>query len=478
MTTTTFINGTIVQPEWLNDVNAASYGQVPNLTGLRALAHTTFSRAIVFGHTTPGDGGGGQYYYDSSDTTTADNGGTVIVASDGGRWKVTQPSVVTLEHFGAKADWDGATGTDNAPFLAAAIAALPAAGGTVQLGSGYYYVASTVTLPSPGHYTIVGKGNAEASNNNGSTEIIVAPGVTNSAFIISSPCTTIKDVVIRGILGNTANGITILANNVKLENVSVFKMGNDGVRVGSTTATVNANTWSTINCRFNDNVRYGLYLEDKVLPTLPDASGGTWVNCMAQGNGNDGIRIGNATLNTFLGGVVESNVGCGIRFFGNGSNYNSVYGMDFDNGNTAGKLRVETGSAYNRIDSATVFDTEVVDNGTKTQLNVPNSSNAGWYSKGIFRIQMGRDGGANDIISGATGGYLRFTYGGDPLDDAHGQIILGSAGLNLGYSGSKVGFYGTTPVVKGSLPVAAVDPATTMALANAIRALLISYGLA
>ncbi len=40
-----------------------------------------------------------------------------------------------------------------------------------------------------------------------------------------------------------------------------------------------------------------------------------------------------------------------------------------------------------------------------------------------------------------------------------------------------LGFFGATPVARQSLPAAATDAATTMALANAIRATLIARGL-
>lgn len=43
---------------------------------------------------------------------------------------------------------------------------------------------------------------------------------------------------------------------------------------------------------------------------------------------------------------------------------------------------------------------------------------------------------------------------------------------------SKIGFLNTAPVAKQSLPAAATDATTTQALANAIRTLLINYGLA
>lgn len=41
----------------------------------------------------------------------------------------------------------------------------------------------------------------------------------------------------------------------------------------------------------------------------------------------------------------------------------------------------------------------------------------------------------------------------------------------------KVGFFDTTPIVEQTIAAAATDPATTQALANSIRTILLAYGL-
>lgn len=62
----------------------------------------------------------GFFEYDSSDTTSADNGGTIIVSSDGRRWKRQYSGLPSVAWWGAKADWNGTTGTDNTAALQAA----------------------------------------------------------------------------------------------------------------------------------------------------------------------------------------------------------------------------------------------------------------------------------------------------------------------------------------------------------------------
>ena len=48
----------------------------------------------------------------------------------------------------------------------------------------------------------------------------------------------------------------------------------------------------------------------------------------------------------------------------------------------------------------------------------------------------------------------------------------------VGLADDTLGFFGAVGVVKQTLPAEATDPATTMALVNAIRQMLIDHGLA
>lgn len=332
--------------------------------------------------------------------------------------------------------------------LLAARAALPAAGGVIYLPRGKILLDTAITLSGPGRVRLVGDGFAEAANNTGATELVKATALTSAVLNITAPGTCLEHLVVRGAVGNTGDNIQISANSVSLDNVSVFSAGQDNVRVGLDAGT-NANSWKFMNCRFFNAGRDNLSISDNVSPTLPNASAGSWFNCVAQAAGRDNVRIGNATLNNFSGGVIENASSVGVRLNGTGCAYNTFIGVDFDSGNAAGKMRIEAGAVFNRVDSATLLDTEIVDNGTLSQLNLPSSSNAGWYSKGVFRMQMGNPGGPSDIISGGGGGYTRFVYGGDAPQDSNAQVVIASNGLHLGKSTSGlIGFFDATPIAK------------------------------
>jgi hypothetical protein len=92
---------------------------VTSIANLRLITKGSINVAHVLGYYAFGDNGGGWYYYDSTDTTSTDNGGTIIVGADGGRWKRSTTTGLTVLHFGGKAD--GAF--NNTPVVTAMIAA-------------------------------------------------------------------------------------------------------------------------------------------------------------------------------------------------------------------------------------------------------------------------------------------------------------------------------------------------------------------
>jgi hypothetical protein len=93
-------DGTTLDQQFLSRVNRV----VDSISALRALSHSTYTRAAVTGYYAAGDGGGGTYWYDPTDTTSSDNGVTIIVAADGGRWKLQHFGTVSLKQCGSKED--------------------------------------------------------------------------------------------------------------------------------------------------------------------------------------------------------------------------------------------------------------------------------------------------------------------------------------------------------------------------------------
>lgn len=120
---------------------------VDSIAALKALDKTEFTRSLVTGYYSAGDGGGGNYWCDSSDTTSADNGGSIIVASDGARWKLLYNGKIHVNQFGAKGDGTADdTATLNACYLACS-------GCEINHGEGNTYIVSaTLNMRSGSKY--------------------------------------------------------------------------------------------------------------------------------------------------------------------------------------------------------------------------------------------------------------------------------------------------------------------------------------
>ena len=142
--TTFTYKSTVIPSPWLQAVNdfIAQFAS-PNIAALRMQLKTGPATLFVTGYYTAGDGGGGWYYYDSTDTTSSDNGGTIIVATDGGRWKLTSTTSLSVRQFGAKGD-----GVTNDATAVQNTANALAAGGAMYVPPGTYFLGtSSITLP-------------------------------------------------------------------------------------------------------------------------------------------------------------------------------------------------------------------------------------------------------------------------------------------------------------------------------------------
>jgi hypothetical protein len=392
-------------------------------------------------------------------TDLAASGGSALVgfiqAGSGAVARTIQAKArerVSLEDFGAVADWNGTSGTDNLTALNNAIAAVATFGGVVELGYGRFLISAAPTLTALKHITIRGKGSAESDNDIASTELVIASG----ALTIESPNVRLEKLVLRGKAGHTGNLVQVgtatggtTANSFAAVDVGFFTAGQDGLRIGHDSGT-NANNFYLENCRFFNNGRHGLYISDDTYPAPPDANAGTIVHCVSQHNASDGIRFGNAWVNTVVGGVYELNSGCGARML-QGSKYNKITGGDFEQNSGTADISIESVNAvFNSVDVNAVNFASINDTGSLTQINAPDlSSTPGFIQKGVYRMYMAHNGGSNDIISGTASGTLRLIQGDDAINDANAQLYVSAIGTRLGKStGGKVGFFDATPVAK------------------------------
>jgi hypothetical protein len=227
--------------------------------------------AFVLGYYTAGDAGGGTYRLDLSDTTSPSNGGTIIVAADGGRWKLSQPGLVSIRQFGAKTDGTDAGLAINASLQALNYAVVPA---------GTFTIATTIALTANGQ-RLIGHGRAVSilsSITTGHSVTIAAnlQYVTVSGFSLTRPL---------GNYGNTAgkDGVHCdgYAQLVKIDEVEVFRHWR-GLSLGPTSYSL------VSNYLIDNNYDSGIFVQGTA---AIGAMQWTFIKGISQRNNGHGMRF-------------------------------------------------------------------------------------------------------------------------------------------------------------------------------------------
>jgi hypothetical protein len=182
--------------------------------------------------------------------------------------------------------------------------------------------------------------------------------MTQAVLYITSRGTTLDSLSFEGANGNTGDGIQLTASLCTFRDVGVYKMGQDGIRVGEDTGGVLSNGWYFDNVKTKYNGRHGVHLSEGA-GALADANAGTCVNLETQLNGGDGLYINGSQLNTFVGGIYHINDGYGVRLT-QFADYNAFIGGDYEmnksyTGNPSGpQIRFDAGASFNYFAAFTV----------------------------------------------------------------------------------------------------------------------------
>ena len=203
----------------------------------------------VLGYYTPGDGGGGEFYWNATSAEMANNG--TIFGTGTGRWKRLYNEPVNVKWFGAKGNWNGTLGDDDAPHFQDAFSFVAATHtATLYVPAGMYLFNSAVTLPS--FLTLIG-------DSNGAAGLFPTLLVANNATAVFTAA-AIQSVAIKSIgftaIG-TAKGIAYAYKQSNLANYSARCLFD------------NCNIWSDMAGGF-----YGNFILTK------------WSNCMFGYSGN------------------------------------------------------------------------------------------------------------------------------------------------------------------------------------------------
>lgn len=149
---------------------------VATVADLHTMSPNAGQRVKLGGYYAVGDGGGGDLYVDGSDTTTADDGGMIFVVNGMRIKRLWDGRTLYASWYGAIADYNGSSGTDNAPAVQAAInfgdtyaiateghviVRLPGTGSKdghaiCLMNAGITVPAQNVTLEGPAHLKFLG----------------------------------------------------------------------------------------------------------------------------------------------------------------------------------------------------------------------------------------------------------------------------------------------------------------------------------
>lgn len=221
-----------------------------NYTALRAYAGRATGVRITQA------GLAGFFQRDDADTTSADNGGTIIVDASGRRWKRLFAGRVLAVWFGAKADWNGSTGTDNTGPIQAAIhyaASLSLVGPSVELPVGKLRITGTITTAGAGNVGqvgLVGAGKTATTlcpDGDFTAVNLVTSLIESGDFSVEWPVTAAASIPTTRIGVELASGSYQFSNAV-LRNVEV-RYGYRGVILNDWTGQPLGTTWLCTLCK-------------------------------------------------------------------------------------------------------------------------------------------------------------------------------------------------------------------------------------
>ena len=253
---------------------------------------------------------------------------------------------VSVKDFGAVGDGV----TNDTVAIQAALDSLPAAGGEVFVPTGQYLVSAELLVTK--RVRLFGTGHSFVFNSTSPSQIIKSSTMSGPVITLDAGGSVIESLSFFGQIGNTGDGILIRSGRCTLRDVSVFQMGNDGVRIGTDSGGENCNLWTLDNCKTKSNGQHGVHISEGAGP-LADANAGTCIAIDTQANGGSGVYLDGAQLNTFVGGAYQSNAGYGIHLSPN-AKYNAFFGGDPE-ANTTAQVRLDNGSEFNAFFMYTVF---------------------------------------------------------------------------------------------------------------------------
>ncbi|MDL2342274.1 MAG: right-handed parallel beta-helix repeat-containing protein [Patescibacteria group bacterium] len=374
-----------------------------------------------------------------------------------------------------------AAGTSAQTTINAAIAALPAAGGTIYLREGTYTVDGAITLPS--NVTLIGAGAA--------SRILAKASLAASINMITSTSTDHVTVSNLKLDGNSVNqgsfgaygiSMTLVGSGsgntgktgAKIMNVVVVETDRDGIQLAN-----NRNSLISGSTVIHSGLGgyAGIYLNGSLYTTV--------TGNLVEGGGSQGIYLVGSTYNTLIGNTTQGGArpfnlalndnynvitgntitggSIGNLFLATSSN-NSVTGNTISSSGGNDAFQLTSGASRNTISGNNFYDNG--SSGATSTISIDGTSNANLLTGNTITDTAGT-GYAISIASGSAGNYLSNNVysgtGATSISDAGAGTIYAnqlnaSGDLILKSTSGKVGINTLTPtealnVYNGNLQV-------------------------
>lgn len=233
---------------------------VETVADLKALPETSPDGLIreVLGYYEAGDIRTRVFTYDAT-SVLADNGGTVLQPASNpaaGRWIWTPDGPISVKEFGAVGDGV----TDDATKIQATITALGGAGGTMLIPSGAFRLAAPIVIDIYASINIVGTGIGIVGTGVGATSVLKPDANVDGIRVATTTQTVntvLRDFAITAAAGSTASGVVLgtgtpqcITAYTLLENLDINGFSGAG---GSGVKIITAQELDIHNCRIQLN---------------------------------------------------------------------------------------------------------------------------------------------------------------------------------------------------------------------------------
>jgi len=244
---------------------------------------------------------------------------------------------------------------------AAIDAANAAGGGIVFAPTGIYKITSGLVVSAG--VQLLGQGYTTSVAEQGATTFVKDGNFTG--ITISGNYAGVDNITVDGATGNLGVGIVLNGGRSYVRNTTVMSQGGNGLNIGDEISS-RLNLWRAENILALANGNDGVYVHSISDGGFPDANAGYFIGLDARGNIGDGLHVGNASSNTFIGIACQTNTLRGIRMSsGCQANYFLQPYTESNLEDVTAEILIEAGATQNTIEGYRGGISDAIeDNGT------------------------------------------------------------------------------------------------------------------